>query len=317
MQQFVREEIQFKTDAEWHGLRNGVVTSTGMSALLGVSQYKTRLELWYEFVSGTQQEVKENERMVWGNRLEPVIAAGIAEDNKWTIEPMKTFWRIPELKAGSSFDFKITNNDQRPNQTGILEIKNVDSLIFKDKWLVEDGEVIEAPPYIEVQAMFQLFITGYDYITIGAFVGGNKPVTLTRVPDQQMFQLFTEKLKEFWHSVENKIEPEVDWERDAEFIRKLNQSVNPGTQIDATPEISEAVMQYLVVSKKIKELESKKEATKAFLLTHIGEAEKVVSQDFSISAGYVGPADVAYTREGYRNMRVFPKKHLKEQLENV
>ena len=78
-----------------------------------------------------------------------------------------------------------------------------------------------------------------------------------------------------------------------------------------------AVLQYLTVSKKIKELEAKKDATKAFLLTQIGDTEKITSPDFSISAGFVGPADVSYTREGYRNMRVFPKKHLKEHLENA
>lgn len=317
MQQFVREEINFDTQEEWLGLRRGLITSTAMSAILNVSNYKTKLELWYELVSGEEKKVVENERMIWGNRLEPVIAKGIAEDEGWTIEPFKTFIKAPHLRAGSSFDFKITNNDKRPNQTGILEIKNVDSLIFKDKWIVEDGEVIEAPPYIEVQAMFQLFITGLDYITIGAFVGGNKPVTLTRVPDQEMFDLFYDTLVDFWKSVDDKIQPEIDWERDAKFIAQLNQAVNPGTQIVATQEISDAVMQYLVASKKEKYWEEKKQAVKAFLLTQIGDTEKVISDDFSISAGYVGPKEMSFTREGFRNFRVFPKKHLKEQLENV
>jgi hypothetical protein len=41
----------------------------------------------------------------------------------------------------------------------------------------------------------------------------------------------------------------------------------------------------------------------------LGDAEKVLFDDLTVSAGMVAPAKIeAYERAGYRNLRVYPKK---------
>ena len=47
---------------------------------------------------------------------------------------------------------------------------------------------------------------------------------------------------------------------------------------------------------------------KAELLQIIGEAEKVISDVGTVSAGIVGPATVSYERKPYRNFRFTPKR---------
>src|SRR5690606_13565282 len=156
-------------EAAWHALRAQDLTSTDIAALFNLSPYKTHFELWHEKKSGEPVRIQQNERMKWGNRLEASVALGIAEDRGWTVRPLKEYGRLPGLRLGSSFDFrviaKISNSpgygtnldpdgvgwtrDDSPDDA-ILEIKCVDFRAFRDGWTVED-DYIEAPPHIEIQ----------------------------------------------------------------------------------------------------------------------------------------------------------------------
>lgn len=146
-------------EKEWLKRRKKYVTSTSMSAILGVSSYKTPFEYFHERKGNYEVQFEENERIIWGNRLESAIAYGVAEDLGLEVEPYKVFIET-DRGVASSFDFKITKNPNRPRETGLLEIKNVDTFIHKDKWVFKDNLVLEAPPYIEAQAMFQLWVSG-------------------------------------------------------------------------------------------------------------------------------------------------------------
>ena len=102
-----REIIECASEAEWLALRERDVTSTETAALFGCSPYLTEYELWHRKTGQLPVEFEVNQRMVWGNRLESAIAMGIAEDFGLIVEPFKVYMRIPELRMGSSFDFKI------------------------------------------------------------------------------------------------------------------------------------------------------------------------------------------------------------------
>lgn len=311
-----REIIKFDTEAEWLKLRKNDITSTGCSAMLGVSTYKTKLELWHEFATGLTEEFKPNERMKWGNKLESVIAEACAEEHKLEIKPMKTYWRLPEYRLGSSFDFEIIHNP-RPGyegKRGILEIKNVDWLVFKDKWIIEDKEIVEAPPYIEVQTQQQLLVSGYDYTMMGVFVGGNNLVVAYRDPDKEIHDLILSESVKFWESIIKNERPPIDFEKDAEFISRMYQAVQPGTVINAdlNPDLKDLCIKHYKLGKDIKSAEEVRDGIKAKILTLIGDTEKATSELFSLSAGYIGPAEVSYLRKGYRNFRVTPKAGLKE-----
>jgi putative phage-type endonuclease len=313
-----REIIEVNTEQDWLELRKIDITSTGASAMLGVSTYMTKLELWHEKKEDLPEglfEFKSNDRMTWGNRLEAVIAEGVAEDHKLEIKPMKDYFRLPEYRLGSSFDFEIVHHPSLEFQgkRGILEIKNVDSLIFKDKWIVEDGEIIEAPPYIEVQAQHQLLVSGYDYLIIGVFIGGNKIMTLVRYPDKEIQDLILKESIAFWDSIVKNEPPAFDYEKDAEFIAKMFQAVQPGTVVNADqiPELQNLGVAYYQTAQEIKALEKQKDALKAQMLAAIGDNEKVISELFTISAGYVGPCQMNYLRSGYRTFKLTAKKGLK------
>ena len=141
-----------KNQEEWLRLRLRDVTSTEVSALFGLNPYITEFELWHQKKNQEIVNFEIGERGKWGKRLEGIIAAGIAEDEGWRIRRMDEYIRQEEKFMGASFDFEILDDE------GILEVKNVDSFIFKDGWIV-DGDNLEAPPHIELQVQSQLAVS--------------------------------------------------------------------------------------------------------------------------------------------------------------
>lgn len=289
------------TREAWLELRSADLTSTEIPSLFGLSPYATGFETWHRHNAGTIVALEGNDRMKWGSRLEASIAAGIAEDNGWQVTPMTSYIRDTERRLGASFDFAIGDD-------GILEIKNVDALQFREKWLI-DGDDIEAPPHIEMQTQQQLMLSGRKYAYIGALVGGNRVVLIKREPQQAVFDAIIAKAAEFWKSIDEKREPNPSFPEDAMAVIAMSTRVQPGTVMSASPVLTAMAYQYKAVLEEQKILEESKATLKAKMLLEMGEAEKILGDGFSISAGLIAPTRVeAYDRAGYRGFRVTHKK---------
>lgn len=288
--------------AVWLSERVKDLTSTDMAALFNCSPYKTPFELWHQKRDGTIIEIEENERMYWGNELEAPIAYGIAKKEGWSIKPLKVYMRLPQHRIGSSFDFAI-------DEDGLLEVKMVDYLAYRDGWIGE-GEEIEAPPHIELQAQTELLVSGRKYLYLGVLVGGNKRFLFRREPDLEVHEAIKAKSAAFWKSIDKNQAPEPDYTRDADFINRLCGFAEPGKIYDATADsvIDSLVSRYKEASDREKKAGEEKDAIKAEILMKIGDAEKVQGKAWTISVGLVGPCHVEFDRKGYRNFRPSFKK---------
>jgi len=300
------ESIMPDNEAHWLELRSKDLTSTDIAALFGCSPYSTHFEVHHRFASGVAVEFKENARTIWGSRLESVIAEGIAEDNEWIVTPMAQYIHDPELRIGSSFDYKISEPE------ALLEIKNVDSLAYKDGWIIdEETKEIEAPPYIEFQVQHQMLVSGYDLAYIGALIGGNTVKLLKREADKEVHEAILKKCAQFWDDIAKGVEPDPDFERDAEFIALLYRGSVPGKTYDATDDMDlfNLATQYRSHQEIEKEATGKKKAIKAQILMYINDIAKVNGESYTISAGTTLPTVVeAYERKAFRNFRINWKK---------
>ena len=307
-----------KDKKEWLAERAKDITSTEVSALFGIHGYGlTEFELWHRKKAGEIGEIEETKRMKWGNILQDSIAAGIAEDQGWKIRRMSEYRRMDGLRIGSSFDFGIKGNceevegiDMMEEYFGLLEIKNVDSWIFKKEWLTEQDKV-EAPPHIELQAQHQLLVSGRAYIFIGALIGGNDLVLIERHPSPKIHAAILEKCAAFWKSIDENKPPEPNFATDAKFIASLYNYAAPGSVVSVAgdEQIKEMVERYRENGELIKAAEARRDEIKAKLLTIIGEAEKAEGGLFTISAGMVGPQIIKeHTRKGFRMFKVTFKK---------
>lgn len=299
------ETILPTDEKHWLELRKADVTSTETAALFGISPYMTAYELWHRKHDNLEVAFDVNERMKWGTRLQDSIAAGIAEDQGWAIRRMSEYKRDTELRMGASFDFEFCQPDKA---LGILEVKNVDSLAFRDGWIVE-GDDVQAPPHIEIQVQQQLALSGFKVAYIGALIGGNRVQLIKREPDSTVIEAIKKRVSEFWLSVVEHREPTANFGNDADFISCLYSYAEPGRVFNADERVSKLAFAYRQAAQAAKEADEKKDALKAELLTIIGDAEKVIGETFSISAGLIGPKWIeAYERKGYRNFRVNWKK---------
>ncbi len=323
----------YTSESDWLTLRAPDITSTETAALFGVSPYETKYELYQRKRGAIESSFEENERMFWGKHLEGAIAAGIADKLGLAIQPFKVYARHGDIpRMGSSFDFEILGTEESdpvskdftivtpdPRGPGILEIKNVDSLIARDQWIAGgDEENPEAPIHIELQLQHQLEVTDREWGIIVALVGGNRPIVIWRTRDRMIGAMIREKVSAFIYDLEHGNEPAPDFSRDLDAIARLYNVAEPGKFIDlrdgaAVDEVQReriAILceTYHELGKAMKSLEEKRDYCKAELLAEVKDAEKVLLPTFTISAGTVGEAEIAYTRKAYRLFKVTPKK---------
>jgi putative phage-type endonuclease len=295
------------TPEEWHKLRSEVITSTDAAALFGISPYLTPFELWHRKKDKTIVEITENERMVWGTRLQDAIARGICEDQGWSSYRRKDEFvrRLDIAGMGASFDYEVTVGGEMP----LLEIKNVDSLAFKEGWLI-DGDNVEAPAHIELQLQHQMAVAGRKLAYIGALIGGNRVVLIKRERDQAVIDALESKIMVFWDSVAHNREPKPDFAKDAGFIAKLYRYAEPGKIYNAEGDVQLSAMvdQYKAMTAAIKSAQETKDEIKARILMQVKDAEKVIGNGWSISAGLIGPCHMDYDRAGYRDFKIYKKK---------
>ena len=301
-----RETLKPASHDNWLQLRAGNINSTEISSLFGISPYMTEFELWHMKREAKVTSIDDNERMLWGRRLQEAIAVGVAADQGWDVRPMDEYIRLPEQRLGSSFDFAI-------NEEGILEIKNVDSLVYRDGWLV-DGDDIQAPAHIELQLQHQLLVSGRPYGCIAALVGGNRVAIINRQADPAVHQAILNKAAKFWASIEANTPPSPDFVKDAQFIASLYNLAEPGKILDASGDADIASM-----AKRDKELQEagkrideERAEIKARILMRIGDVEKVIGEGFTVSCGVQGPTQIeAHERSGFRRFRITWKKEKK------
>lgn len=305
----------------WLAMRSRHITSTEVSALFGLNPYFTKFELWHRKKENITVEFEANERTLWGNRLETAIAEGSAAEDGTKIRKADEYVFCEDLRIGSSFDFMIV--DEIKDEGGaiidlvdksIMEIKNVDSLVFKEGWAIDDDGNIEAPTHIEIQVQQQMILKPHVKNTqINALVGGNRRVKITREPNPEMQQMIKDAVAEFWKSIDENNPPAPDFMADLDTLKKLYETAEPGKVINADERVTDLAKEYDGLGKTIKSYQSIRDGVKAELLTLIGDAEKVLGEGFSISAGTRGPSYIeAHTRAGFRDMRVFMKKGKKD-----
>lgn len=297
----------FESQENWLKLRTQDVTSTESAALFGMSPYATAFELWHRKKSGEVGAPFDSERMKWGRRLQDSIARGVAEENGLSAAaPLTAYARHDESRMGASFDW-ICNKDFDDELPGLLEIKNVDSLVYSRDWTAD-----EAPAHIEIQLQHQLEVIGYEWGWIVALVGGNRLVIIKRKRDHAVGQAIRAKIDAFWASIDANEPPAPDFTKDAETIARLYGFAEPGKVLEAreNARLNELAKEYAQFSEKAKLAEKARDAVKAEMLTLIGDAEKTLLDGGTVSAGVVGPTEIAaYTRKGYRHFRVSFNQH--------
>lgn len=332
-----RHAITPKDDAHWHALRTKHVTSTDCAKLFNASPYGTHFELWHEKKDGVPVTIEDNERMEVGREIEPVIARLFARRYGVRIRNRRQFV-YQDLTGfgngiGASFDYEViglsdewTSEDATVRQlyeqhgVGNLECKNVDWLVHRNRW--DDDE---APAHIEMQVQHQLEVDNRPWSALVALVGGNTLRTIIRPRDVEFGRVIRKRATEFWQSIAMNQPPKPIMPDDAEAVIALYAHAEPGKFLDLTDdeEFATLAAEYQRGMDMEKEADEIKKSSRAMMLEKVGDAERIVTTGYKISAGPVAPYEGKLVtpemvgqyigaRAGRRNWRLTPLKE-KEQ----
>lgn len=322
------EFIEFECEEEWLELRSRDITSTESSALFCMSPYETNFELWHrKRVGGGTNIDFDNERMQAGRHIEPAIASLVSERYGVQVRPMKKYARDNDARMGASFDFEVfgVTDDTIADTSlrelfnnlgnGILECKNVDGLIFKNRWSTD-----EAPDHIEIQLQHQLSIAGHKWGCTAALVGGNSVRIYAREKDDAVGNAIRSRVKRFWASIAANEEPAPVMPDDANAIIEFHKAAG-GDVFDATEDsdVSGLIALYDYHCSKEKAAAEGKKTARAMILMAVGEADrciwkggKLTLTEVKRNKGKEITQDMVGTfigeREGYRNFRSYPAK---------
>jgi putative phage-type endonuclease len=184
---------------EWLEARNAGIGGSDAAAAIGVSKYKTPLELYNEKVSG-KSDFKGNWFTERGKALEPVLRQWYASE---TGLPVKLSDHI--LKS-EKYPFMLYSMDgfvETSNGNKLLEFKTASSY---NGW----GEVgsDEIPMEYAVQCQHGLIVLGWEECDVAVSIAGMPPQSYTVRKDIELQEMIIEKEHKFWQCVQNELPPE-------------------------------------------------------------------------------------------------------------
>lgn len=290
--------IALSERAKWVG-------ASESAALLGVSPFLTRFELWH-FKSGTipPHDLDENERVQAGQHLEAAIAAWASARWNWPVRKVRDYLVHPHVaRMGASLDFETL--DGQP-----VEIKNVDYLVFRDgEWAAEGDVLTDAPAHYLIQVQHQLACRpGIERGWLVVCVGGNRLYRMEVPRHEKLIARIEREVAAFWRSVEEGHEPRPDFEADASTIGLLYAG-QEGEVIDLRQHnrFPDLCAEYLAAHEIEKEARARKAAALAEIKTIMGSATTAIGPDgFKVKASHVPGG--SYTRDPYWRFNVTKPK---------
>lgn len=177
------------SEVEKQTARREYIGGSDAAAVLGLSRWKTPLQLWGEKTGNiVPEDISGKLHVRLGNRLEQVVAELFEEETGLKVR------RIVESQTHPKYPFLRAQIDRRVvGAEEILEIKTASGFKAKE-W--EDDDI---PGEYIIQCLHQLMVTGKKRCHIACLIGGNQEFVYKIIErDEDMIRDLERKEVEFW-----------------------------------------------------------------------------------------------------------------------
>lgn len=242
----------------WLKERRAGIGGSDAPAVLGVSSFKTPLELFTEKLGLTDDAV-QNERMEWGLRLEGAVIDAYGEKTGRDVKRGEQF----TLTRSKRHDFMFATLDATINDPakgpGTLQVK-----CSEYGW---DGEV---PPEYLVQIQHEMEVADLNWGSLAVLVRGNhfEHIDVDRHP--RIVAHIVEREAEFMERL-RKLEPPAAGPGDAEALARLYAKTT-GEVIALPPEAGAWIDEKVALEAEIKERSERLDHLKNCCRQILGEA---------------------------------------------
>lgn len=225
--------------------RSLYIGGSDAAAILGLSPWKTTLDVYLDKVVGKNEEVDASKAKIFarGKRMEPYIIDLFAEETGLVIARRGCRYQHPE------YPFLCAEIDAEAESGENIEIKTVHPFASKD-WGIMDTDDI--PVYYAAQAMHGLMVTGKQVCIFGAMIGMDDFRTYRVERDEDVITSLRQKEIDFWNMVQNRTPPEPQTTSDAERLFKKDN----GSSVEADENAIETILNLKELKAQKKELEA-------------------------------------------------------------
>jgi predicted phage-related endonuclease len=236
------QRIAIENRDQWMGLRGQDITASVAGALFQEHQYATRYGLYLEKAGLAPPQEEVTPTVTEDSIILPPILRGTLFERTaiemvrllkpdWNVfAANNAYYRLAAARIGATPDVFATRPDV-PG-LGIIQVKTTDGLIFRKKWVDEDGQV-EIPAWIAIQAIVEAKLTGASWACVALMIGGiNTELKLFDIPIHGgVWDRLVEEVAEFWRRVEERDAPDVDYARDGYLITSTYDA-QEGAEVD-------------------------------------------------------------------------------------
>ena len=218
-------------EQEWLEQRRKVVTATDVPILLGVSQYKSPLQLWAEKVEGEEQS--QSTAMEVGLDLQPVLIRKAAKLTKWHTEEvdLDRAWRVKDF-IGATIDGLITipqEKELREYGLGIIgydgDVEPCEAILeCKTTGRLEDDAL---PPAWFAQVQTQMHVHERPVAVVIALVmdyNRRYKMWLIKVDEDFVQNVIIDVAAEFYGYLVKRTPPPADSPNDVAITKRLYKS---------------------------------------------------------------------------------------------
>ena len=259
-----------KDDEEWREMRRGGIGGSDVAPIMGMSPYRTALDVWLEKTGRSTEDVPESEAMYWGTVNEEAIARRFAEEHP-DMQVTKVNQQLVSCESAiflADLDRLVVCRDGSP---AVLEAKTA-SAYKADEW--KDG----VPAYYLTQVQHYLMVTGWKTAYVAALIGGNSYHEYKIARDDDDISAIKAAELEFWNEfVAKNVMPEVvggDLGTLAEMHGNPGEEYATPSDIAATDEL---IRVYQEAAADEKAAAARKKDAQAKLCSVIGDSKGIVT----------------------------------------
>jgi putative phage-type endonuclease len=247
--------------AKWLEDRRSGIGGSDVAAVCGVSKWKTPYALWQD-KRGELPPSPDNEAMLWGRVLEPVIRQQYAERTGRIV-------RVPDgIIRSPRHDFMIANPDGLTDDRRLFEAKTARSA---HGWGEEGSD--EVPTDYMLQVQHYMAVLDCEVADVAVLIGGSD-FRIYEVPaDAELQALIIEAEAEFWQRVIDGNPP--DPLSFADMQARYGRASIDG-QVEATATAIDAIAKLRGIAATKATLNAEEEEAKAEIMALLGERDTLV-----------------------------------------
>jgi putative phage-type endonuclease len=258
---------------QWLAVRKNGIGSSDAAAAVGLSPYKSQLELWLEKTGRDAELPKidpedDSGPTYWGTLLEPIVAA------QYTRRTGNRVRRVNAVLAHPDCPWMLANLDREVIGAPDVQVLECKTAGLNGARLWKAG----VPEYVQLQVMHQLAVTGKQAADVAVLVCGQELQVHRIERDQRLIAQLMDLEQRFWRYVETDTAPPADGSDSADVALRALYPRDSGALLDLRGDLEmAAVLSDLVAARETLAREVQREQElKQRIQQRMGDASKVL-----------------------------------------